>query len=132
MAAGCITVPTYTTNTERDHQHILGNSGASAVIVSTAKLARALMPAVMRSNASIVISMESLRVGQQGDVAVPDWDGLVTGGEAHVEDAKARGRALTRDDLACLIYPSGTGGAPRGGMQHPGPIPHHARSGERT
>ena len=28
MAAGCVTVPTYTTNTTRDHQHILGNSGA--------------------------------------------------------------------------------------------------------
>ena len=26
MAAGCVTVPTYTTNTTRDHQHILGNS----------------------------------------------------------------------------------------------------------
>src|SRR3546814_4547543 len=84
------------------------------------------MPAVMRSNASIVISMESLRVGQQGDVAVHDWDGLVTGGEAHVEDAKARGRAMTRDDLACLIYTSGTGGAPRGGMQHHGAILHNA------
>src|SRR5688500_9037461 len=28
MAAGCITVPTYTTNTTRDHAHILSNSGA--------------------------------------------------------------------------------------------------------
>src|SRR3546814_18624470 len=95
MAAGYITVPTYTTNTERDHQHILDNSGARAVIVSTAKLARALMPAVMRSNASLVISMESLRVGQQGEVAVHDWDGLVTGGEAPVEEigrASCRGR----------------------------------------
>src|SRR3546814_19670703 len=71
------------------------------------------MRAVMRSNASLVISMESLRVGQQGEVAVHDWDGLVTGGEAHVEDAKARGLSMTREDLACLIYPSGTGGAPR-------------------
>ena len=35
MAAGCVTVPTYTTNTTRDHPHILGNSGARAVIVST-------------------------------------------------------------------------------------------------
>src|SRR3546814_13912580 len=78
----------------------------------------------MRSNASIVISMESLRVGQQGDVAVHDWDGFVTGGESHVEDAKARGRAMTRDDLACLIYTSGTGGAPRGVMQPPCAIPH--------
>ena len=34
MAAGCVTVPTYTTNTERDHQHILDNSASRAVIVS--------------------------------------------------------------------------------------------------
>ena len=47
MAAGCVTVPTYTTNTTRDHQHILANSGASAVIVSTQKLARTLLPAVL-------------------------------------------------------------------------------------
>ena len=126
MAAGCITVPTYTTNTERDHQHILDNSGARAVIVSTAKLARALMPAVMRSNAHIVITMESLRVGQQGDVQVHDWAPLVEGGEAYLDEAKARGLAMTREDTACLIYTSGTGGAPRGVMQHHGAILHNA------
>lgn len=126
MAAGCITVPTYTTNTERDHQHILDNSGAKAVIVSTAKLARTLMPAVMRSEAHIVISMESLRVGQQGEVAVRDWDPLVSGGEAWLEETKARGDAMKRDDTACLIYTSGTGGAPRGVMQHHGAILHNA------
>ena len=126
MAAGCITVPTYTTNTERDHQHILDNSGAKAVIVSTAKLARTLMPAVMRSDAHIVISMESLRVGQQGDVAVHDWDPLVAGGEAYVEETKARAATMARDDTACLIYTSGTGGAPRGVMQHHGAILHNA------
>ena len=126
MAAGCITVPTYTTNTERDHQHILDNSGAKAVIVSTAKLARTLMPAVMRSDAHIVISMESLRVGQQGDVAVHDWDPLVAGGEAHLDETKARAATMTRDNTACLIYTSGTGGAPRGVMQHHGAILHNA------
>lgn len=126
MAAGCITVPTYTTNTERDHQHILDNSGARAVVVSTAKLARTLMPAVMRSNAHIVISMENLRIGQQGDVAIHDWDSLVTGGEAHLDGAHTRAAAMTRDDTACLIYTSGTGGAPRGVMQHHGAILHNA------
>ena len=40
MAAGCVTVPTYTTNPTRDHAHVLGNSGARAVIVSSQKLAR--------------------------------------------------------------------------------------------
>jgi len=126
MAAGCITVPTYTTNTERDHQHIFDNSGAKAVIVSTAKLARTLMPAVMRSDAHLVISMESLRVGQQGEVSVHDWDPLVQGGEAWIEETKARALTFTREDTACLIYTSGTGGAPRGVMQHHGAILHNA------
>ena len=49
MAAGCVTVPTYTTNTERDHAHVLGNSGARAVIVSNQKLAKNLIPAVLTS-----------------------------------------------------------------------------------
>src|SRR3546814_9521919 len=79
----------------------------------------------MRSNASPVIRMESLRGGHQGEVAVHDWDGLVTGGEAQVEEAKARGLSMTREDLACLIYTSGTGGAPRGVMQHHGAILHN-------
>ena len=126
MAAGCITVPTYTTNTERDHQHILDNSEAKAVIVSTAKLARTLMPAVMRSDAHIVISMESLRVGQQGDVAVHDWDPLVAGGDAFLDEIRTRAAAMTREDTACLIYTSGTGGAPRGVIQHHGAILHNA------
>ena len=126
MAAGCITVPTYTTNTERDHQHILDNSGAKAVIVSTAKLARVLMPAVMRSDAHLVISMESLRVGQQGDVRIHDWAPLVQGGEAYLEETKARALDFKREDVACLIYTSGTGGAPRGVMQHHGAILHNA------
>jgi long-chain acyl-CoA synthetase len=73
MAAGCVTVPTYTTNTERDHAHIVENSGARAVIVSTAKLARNLLPAVMRSvKARIVIGIEDIRVGQSGDVAIDE------------------------------------------------------------
>ena len=47
MAAGCITTPAYTTNTAGDHAHILGNSGARAAIVSTRKLAKALLPATL-------------------------------------------------------------------------------------
>src|SRR3954468_24645034 len=69
MAAGCVTVPTYTTNTTRDHAHVLGNSGARAVIVSNQKLAKNLIPAVIPSTeCHQVIGMEPIRAGQ-----VPDW-----------------------------------------------------------
>lgn len=120
MAAGCITVPTYTTNTTRDHQHILTDSGARAVIVSTAKLAQALMPAVVRSQASFVIGMEPLR-GAQGQATCHLWDDLIA---AHPTDvaACAAAQTATRQDQACIIYTSGTGGAPRGVMQHHGAI----------
>ncbi len=127
MAAGCITVPTYTTNTERDHQHILDNSGARAVIVSTAKLARTLLPAALRASVEWVIVMEALKTAQQGDVEIIDWETLVAGGtDAAIADAAATAATVRRGDPACIIYTSGTGGAPRGVCQHHGAILHNA------
>ena len=123
MAAGCVTVPTYITNTTRDHQHILGNSGAKAVLVSSQKLAKNLIPAVLfASECHHVIGIEDIRTGQPTDAAeFHRWIDMITGepGLAAVEE---RMKAVGRDDLACLIYTSGTGGAPRGVRQHHGSI----------
>ena len=125
MAAGCVTVPTYVTNTERDHAHILGDSGAKAAIVSTAKLARTLAPAVLRSvHCKTVIGIEDIRIGQSGDVAYRDWATLMAAESGDVA-ACAAGANFQRGDLACLIYTSGTGGAPRGVRQHHGAILHN-------
>ena len=126
MAAGCVTVPAYTTNTERDHSHILQDSGAKAVIVSTAKLARPLLPAAIRSNCcEHVVSLEPLPGGQSGDVAFHDWNALIAAHPADVSATASEALALKREDLACLIYTSGTGGAPRGVMHHHGAILHN-------
>ena len=123
MAAGCVTVPAYTTNTERDHQHILENSGARAVIVSTAKLARTLMPAVLRSTGcTTVIGIEPMRAGQGADFH--DWETLLAAYPPDVAAARAAAD-FAREDLACIIYTSGTGGAPRGVRQHHGAILHN-------
>ena len=125
MAAGCVTVPTYTTNTERDFQHVLDNSGARAVIVSTAKLARMVMPAALRSGTQFMVVMEDMRTAQQSDVRVLDWAPLVQDGERRIAEVSARNATVRRNDLACLIYTSGTGGAPRGVRQHHGAILHN-------
>ncbi|MFC4291532.1 AMP-dependent synthetase/ligase [Sphingorhabdus arenilitoris] len=127
MAAGCVTVPTYTTNTERDHQHILDNSGARAVIVSTEKLAKILMPAVIKSNeAEFIIGMETLPVKQQGQLQYRDWADMIQGSDADVAASMTAMESVTRDDVACIIYTSGTGGSPRGVMQPHGAILHNA------
>ena len=125
MAAGGVTVPTYVTNTEADHLHILNDSGAVAAIVSTAKLAATLLPAVARSDACrTVIGIEPLRIDADlalDQLAVHDWQALLA---KHPADLSATRAAITagRADLACLIYTSGTGGTPRGVRQHHGMI----------
>ena len=126
MAAGCVTVPTYTTNTQRDHQHIMNNSAARAIIVSTAKLAKTVMPAAVRSSeAEFIIAMEPLPTTQQGQLSVHHWADMAQGTDADVRATESAMATVTRDDLACLIYTSGTGGAPRGVMQHHGAILHN-------
>ncbi len=123
MAAGCITVPTYITNTERDHQHIIEDSGASAVIVSSPKLAQALIPAAIRAtHAHHLIGMEELRVGQSTGVQVHNWSELIKTPANVAECAAHAAATYKREDTACLIYTSGTGGSPRGVMQHHGAI----------
>ncbi len=124
MAAGCVTVPAYVTNTERDHLHILDNSGARAVIVSTEKLSIPLIPAIMRSGfAEIVIPIEGIRRFQGGQIASHAWASLLEGDPAEARRAvEARIAAIGRGDTACIIYTSGTGGAPRGVLQHHGAI----------
>ena len=129
MAAGCVTVPTYTTNTTRDHQHILANSGAAAVIVSSQKLANPLLPAVLfESECKHVISTGNVITGQSTEIAQFHlWGDLVSGPSdvGALEQAMAK---VGRQDLACLIYTSGTGGAPRGVMQHHGMILHNCEA----
>jgi long-chain acyl-CoA synthetase len=126
MAAGCVTVPTYTTNTTRDHAHVLGNSGAGAVIVSNQKLAKNLVPAVLTSAACHhIIGIEDIRAGQ-----VPDWVNVhrwneLAGTDGDVAALQQQVAKIGRGDLACIIYTSGTGGAPRGVQQHHGAILHN-------
>ncbi len=125
MAAGCVTVPTYVTNTERDHLHILENSGACGIIVSTAKLARVLLPAVLRSNqGQTVIGIDEMRA-PAASLDFHDWHRLIADHPTDPDAAAARVAGVRRDDLACIIYTSGTGGAPRGVMQHHGAILHN-------
>ena len=117
MTAGAITVPAYTTHTVEDHRHLLSNSGAKAVIVSTPALAHRVMPAADQvSTISSIISMEPLRSGQLSHAEVHRWDEVMGAGADLADEVSAWVAAIKRDDVACLVYTSGTGGVPRGVM----------------
>jgi long-chain acyl-CoA synthetase len=112
MSAGAITVPAYVTNTIDDHRHIFGNSGARAVIVSTAALAERVLPAAAQSPAvAAVIAIDE--VAPQGGIAPHSWAALLAA-DGDGEAVAARIAALAPDDTACIIYTSGTGGLPKG------------------
>ncbi len=127
MAAGCITTPAYTTNTEGDHCHILDDSGARAVIVSGDKLAKPLLAAMLRAgHAEHLLAIDPLPSAQSGSFAIHQWSAMQQGDATAARAAvDARLAGVTRDDIACIIYTSGTSGSPRGVMLHHGAILHN-------
>ena len=108
MAIRAVPVPTYTTNTVDDHAHILRDSGARAAIVASGTLADRLRAAAGKANGLDLV----LEIGGE------HWDSMLA--DAMPPDDVMRDAALIPPTaMACLIYTSGTGGAPRGVM-----LPH--------
>lgn len=122
MAAGAITVPAYTTNTPDDHLHVLDDSGARAIIVSTPALCERVRKAVERSAAAkppiVLIDAEGAQRTTDGTVA--SWDDLLS--QSPPSEMPAAITQARRGDTACIIYTSGTGGAPKGVMLSHGAI----------
>jgi long-chain acyl-CoA synthetase len=118
MAAGGVSVPAYTTNTARDHAHILTDSGATMALVSTATLAAPLLEAAKDAPAlSRVIAIEAVDVAAPSHVTLNTWDqALADGAKADGTDPEAASAGVAQESLACLIYTSGTGGVPKGVM----------------
>ena len=116
MSAGAITVPAYVTNTVEDHRHIFATSGASAVIVSRPPLsARVLAAANQAETVHSVIAIEPA-AGQASAVDLLTWDEVLSKGDAASDDMAGHIAALDPNDVACLIFTSGTGGIPKGVM----------------
>lgn len=127
MSIGAISVPTYTTNTVRDHSHIIENSGATAAIVSSKNLARTFLKAAHECDElQHTIVMEKFSLGQQLNVTVHDWQTLLDEQQPDIAGYAAECATVSRDEIACLIYTSGTGGAPKGVMLHHGSLMHNA------
>jgi long-chain acyl-CoA synthetase len=128
MSAGAITVPAYTTHTVEDYAHVMNNCGARAVIVSTAALARRVLPAVAQApSVGCVVTIEQA-AETPSRAELHSWHAVCELGADSSGKAEEWIGAIGRDDIACLIYTSGTGGAPKGVMTTHGNILANCRS----
>ena len=132
ISAGAVTVPAYTTHTIEDHRYLLANSGARAAIVSTAALAHRVVPAADQTDGvAHVIVMEPLSGGQASQTEVLLLDEVLARGRAAGGDVEGWVNAIGPDDLACILYTSGTGGLPKGVMTSHGNIMSNCRGAYR-
>ena len=116
MSIGAIAVPAYTTNTAVNHLHIINDSGARVVIVSTPQLARHVIAAATEADQKLVVYvMDEPEKTMRSDVEIRAWADLLTAG-ANQPSPPPDIVTLKRDEVCCLIYTSGTGGLPRGVM----------------
>ena len=121
MAAGGITVPAYTTNTIDNHQHVLNHSGAKGIIISTTALCKRALPAAEKAlECKWAVTIDDIE--PDDDLQIHNWEHLLAEGDKLEEDIEASAKELTRGDIACLIYTSGTGGLPKGVMLSHGAI----------
>ena len=121
MAIRAVPVPAYVTNTVDDHAHLLRDSGARVAIVSTAALATRLRKAGEKaSGLDLLVVMDQPDVAAAGATRLLLWDDLVAD-IAPVDDIALEASGIPGTALACLIYTSGTGGAPKGVM-----LPHRS------
>src|SRR5262245_4457776 len=124
MSAGGITVPAFTTNTASDHRHVLTHSQARGVILSTKALAERVLPAALGSpDLSFIVTIDEVPLAQRIGKRVVSWrEAQAAEPNDSADSIDTITARLTRGDVACFIYTSGTGGTPKGVMLTHGSI----------
>ncbi|PRZ41368.1 long-chain acyl-CoA synthetase [Antricoccus suffuscus] len=104
-SAGLIVVPIYETSSADQVEWILSNSGATAAIVETAEHA-----AIVEQVRGALTDLKTVWVIDNADL-----DTLVESGTETTDDEVSKRRGATKaDDVATIVYTSGTTGRPKG------------------
>jgi long-chain acyl-CoA synthetase len=120
LLLGAVTVPLYTTLTADQTAFVLNNAGCRVIFLSSDKQLHKVISILPKTQIEKVVVMDQLVFG--GDLA-PFADRCVTmhaitqqGPEDLDPEIEQQARALGPDDLATIVYTSGTTGTSKGAM----------------
>ncbi len=119
LLLGAVTVPLYTTLTAEQSAFALNDSGCRAIFLSSDHQLQKLLPVLSQTRIERIIVMDHVEF--TGDVsrlaACSTMDQITLDGPDGLPPAlEARARSITPDDLATIVYTSGTTGASKGAM----------------
>ncbi len=118
MLAEGITVPAYTTYSERDYEYLIDDCKPSVIIVSDNSQFKKIRNLILKKNfIKTVICFDEI---DQTEFEIKNIDKIFE--QTNYEEKKLNKINLTRKDIACIIYTSGTQGNPKGVMLSHGGI----------
>jgi len=109
MLSGSITVPAYTTYAERDYEYIIKDCSPKIIIVSNQEQFLKIEKLIQKNNIKKVFSFENLDLSKEKYTNINEI--IADLSEDITEVPKLD---IKRQDVACIIYTSGTQGNPKG------------------
>ena len=127
MLSGGITVPSYTTYTEKDYEYIIKDCEPSIIIISNKTLYKKLKNIIFSNNfIKKVILFDEMDENNLSNKISYLKNIFKNNSENYKNNLNVK---LNRKDLACIIYTSGTGGNPKGVMLSHGGILNNCEGG---
>ena len=118
MLAEGITVPAYTTYAEKDYEYLINDCRPSIIIVSNNIQFKKIKNIILKSKfVESIISFETIK---DDEIDIIDIKKIFE--ETNYLEKDLKNVNLTRTDIACIIYTSGTQGNPKGVMLSHGGI----------
>ena len=117
MLSNGITVPSYTTYTERDYEYIIDDCEPSLLIISNKDLFQKVKKIIKKKiYIKAVISFDEI---EDSDIDILYLNSIL---EKNCNDKSFYNLDIKRQDTSCIIYTSGTQGNPKGVMLSHGGI----------
>jgi long-chain acyl-CoA synthetase len=120
LLVGAVTVPLYTTLTDEQSAFVLSDSGCRAIFLSSGQQLHKILSVVSQTQLEKIIVMDDLEL--TGDLA-PFADRCVTMGSITRDgpddlgaEIESHARSASPDQLATIVYTSGTTGTSKGAM----------------